>query len=372
MEKAWLGEDLIDLSRLTRDEIARLNRRAKYTCFTCKKDVIFKNGTRKKAHFAHAGEVEYRWQPEGAEHRLVKECLAKWLRELKVTVEVERRMPAIDRIADVYFEFQGRKYVFEVQKSPMSDLEFDKRIDDYAQIGITVIWIFLGEVSKKKNRYALPAVIQGRNLDRVIHFCTKSARLTVFEQPVFLSAKMIYSRASSRRLVNVHLNELLMPIKKRIWLDETWLEVKEQFRLKGWSHISKSEMKLVEQCLLRGFNLAMVPPVVGWPVPGVAMRKPLFVWQMYVVVILLKYVKPDDVFTVQDIQRFLVMEYDLVGREGSAIQLEMYLRWLMKFGILSGRKGSYRYLKLPEIKKTMESCLESDRILYDQIVNRSK
>jgi len=372
MERAWLGDDLIDLSRLTRDEIAHLNRRARYTCFTCKKDVVFKNGARKKAHFAHVGEEKRNWQPESAAHRLVKEALARWLREHHVPVEVERRFIDIDRIADVYFEFQGRRYVFEVQKSPMSDLEFKQRIDDYEQIGITVVWVFLGAVTQKKNCYRLPAVMQGRVLDKYLHFCTQRARMTLFEQPIFLSTRVVYCQAVNKRLADLSLGEVLRSTKGKVWLDASWLGVKEQFRRKGWVRGSKSEMKLVEQCLLRGFNLAMVPPIVGWPVPGGAMGKPLFVWQMYVVMILLKHFKVGDTVKIQEMVRLLVVEYEFFKGVEVAIQVKIYLRWLVKFGVLKQRGNQLEYFELPEIKKAMEGCLEGDRILYERIVNGSK
>jgi len=372
MEKALLGEELIDLSRLTRDEITKIDRKERYVCVTCQKEVAFKNGTRKRAHFAHLKEGERQWQPESAAHRLVKESLARWLRELCIPVDVERRFVEIDRIADVYFEFQGRKYVFEVQKSPMSDLEFQKRIDDYAEIGITVVWIFLGVVTKKKKCYRLPAVMHGRTLDTFIHFCTKTVRLTVFGHPVFLSTSAIYCQAISKRLVDVKLENLLSPAKKRVWMDESWVEVKEQFRRKGWARSSRSEMKLVEQCLLRGFNLAMAPPVVGWPVPGAALRKPLFIWQMYVVMVLLKHFRVGDVFKTQDVVRFLVGEYGMFEQKGVAWQVEAYLKWLVRFNVLVRRSDGFEYRKEPETFKAMESCLAGDRILYEEIVNGSK
>lgn len=301
VKRALLDDVLIDLERLTKSEIISINRNQNFLCEKCYKPVVFKNGIRKKAHFAHVKAGIGATQPESAAHKLVKEVMAKWLRNQGIHATVEHNFPVIERIADVYFKYQNAGYVFEIQKSSMSDAEFKQRILDYQRVDIEIIWIFLGEVKKRDHTYYLPSVMQGRPVGRLIHFCTKNANLTLFENPAYVSTKAIYSQTICRRLKKFYLQDLLKKTSGELFIDKQWLEVKFNFRRRGWFFASKAEKKLVEQCLLRGFNLAQVPSEVGWPVGGNGIHKSLFVWQAYVLIGIMIFFKIGDVFGVSDV-----------------------------------------------------------------------
>jgi competence CoiA-like predicted nuclease len=370
VKRALLGDVLIDLERLTKSEIMNINRNQNFVCERCHKPVVFKHGTRKKAHFAHVKAGIGATNPESAAHRLVKEVMARWLRNQRIHATVEHSFPAIDRIADVYFEYQGYGYVFEIQKSSMSEIEFKKRIFDYRQVGIEIIWIFLGEVKKQEYTYCLPPVMQGRPVTRLIHFCRLRANLTIFENPVYLTTKEIYSRVTCRRLRDFRVQDLLEKKPLSIYINEQWLDVKWNFRRRGWFFASKSEKKLIEQCLLRGFNLAGVPPEVGWPVPGNGINKHLFVWQTYVLVGIMKFLKIGDVFSVHDVMVILQREYQM-RRDGSAMQIKMYLLWLVKLEILRLSNGYFEYVSKPRVISSMEACLNRDELLVERAVLQS-
>jgi len=368
MKRALLGDVLIDLRRLTKLEIMNINRKQNFVCEKCHKPVVFKHGTRKKAHFAHMKAGKGVTNPESPAHRLVKETMAGWLRKQGVSTTVEHSFPAIDRIADVYFEYQGCGYVFEIQKSAMSETEFKKRISDYQQLGIEIIWIFLGEVKKQENTYSLPSVMQGRPVDRLMHFCTKYANLTIFESPIYISTKEIYSRTTCRKLRNFQLQDLLEKKHLSTYIDGQWLDIKWNFRRRDWFFVSKSEKKLVEQCLLRGFNLAQAPSEVGWPVPGNGINKHLFVWQTYVLIGMMKFLKIGDVFDTRDVMVILQREYQMGCGGGAMIQIKRYLIWLVKLEMLKFCDGYFEYVREPEVAVSMEVCLERDEILVEREV----
>jgi len=63
---------------------------------------------------------------------------------------MERPFPEINRVADLCW--QDRKIVFEIQCSPMSEVEAKGRIKDYASIGFSVIWLL---DDKRYNRKSL-------------------------------------------------------------------------------------------------------------------------------------------------------------------------------------------------------------------------
>jgi len=198
----------------------------------CQKPVVFKNGTRKRAHFSHEKEGVSISNPESAAHILVKHSLARWLEEQQVMVEVEKRFPQIDRIADVYFEYQNLQYVLEIQKSPMSDAEFNQRVNDYQSINATVLWIFLGNVSEKDSRFRLPPVMLGREIPRLFHFCVRTAKLQIFKAPVFLTTREIYANPIRGKLTEFSVESLLEVEVggERVHFDESWLEIKKRFR----------------------------------------------------------------------------------------------------------------------------------------------
>ena len=368
VQRAVLDDVLIDLERLTKLEILNINRNQNFVCERCYTPVVLKHGTRKKAHFAHVKTGIGASNPESVAHKLVKEVMARWLHNQGISAAVEYSFPVIGRIADVYFEHKGSEYVFEIQKSSMSETEFKKRIFDYGRLGIEIIWIFLGEVKKQGNTYYLPPVMQGRPVARLMHFCRSYANLTIFENPVYVSTKEIYSRAIRRRLRNFRMQDLLVKKHHGIYIDKQWLSIKWNFRRRGWFFASKSEKKLVEQCLLRGFNLAQVPPEVGWPVPGNGIDKHLFVWQSYVLVGMMKFLKIGDVFGVRDVMVILQREYQMTWGSGAAMQIKMYLIWLVKLEMLKLSDGYFEYVNKPGVIASMEACLNRDELLVERAV----
>ena len=77
-------------------------------------------------------------------HKVIQKTLADFLRG-SVT---EYRFPSIRRIADVVFF--PKKIIFEVQCSPISIEDVQKRNRDYSSLGFTVIWILHDRIYNKK------------------------------------------------------------------------------------------------------------------------------------------------------------------------------------------------------------------------------
>ena len=368
MRQAMLENVLIDLDTLTKSEIMNLHQGRNFSCVKCAKPVIFKNGTRKRAHFAHEKNGITIGQPESATHLLVKHSLAKWLERQGCLATVERRFPEVDRIADVYFEYKNLPYVLEVQKSPISDIEYQQRIADYQKVNATVLWIFLGTVTQTGNIFQLPPVMLGRNSERLFHFCVRTAKLTIFANPVFLTNSKIYAKGVCKSLGSLQIGSLIEPIGKGIFFDDSWLTVKRKFRERGWYHAGRNERKLIEQCLLRGFNLPLLPTEVGWPVAGDAIRKPLFIWQACVLIIILKHVKVNDKFYITYLMNLLEFEFNIIWTDDARRQVKKYLEWLVMFGILTKRGRYFEYVKLPKISGMMEENLCHDEQVTNTLV----
>ncbi|MCB1106969.1 MAG: hypothetical protein KDK76_02615 [Chlamydiia bacterium] len=77
-------------------------------------------------------------------HRAIQKVMVEHLPE----AVTEHRFPSIQRIADVvYFP---KKIIFEVQCSPISLGEVQRRNRDYSSLGFTVIWILHDRIYNKK------------------------------------------------------------------------------------------------------------------------------------------------------------------------------------------------------------------------------
>lgn len=356
-----LDQKIIDLEKLTKPEIMKLNRRQNFTCLTCKKPVVIKKGTRKRPHFAHEKEGVTIGASESATHLLVKHALAKWLQNQYIHATVEKRFTTIDRIADVYFQYENVAYAIEIQKSPMSDGEFEQRISDYRSVGITVLWVFLGElIEKGRNLYRLPPVMLGRHHEKLIHFCNKTAQLRIFFQPVFVTTKDVYAKPVCCRLSAIQMTNLLKKPEKQHHFDPSWLDIKRRFRTHSWFYVSKSERKLLEQCLLRGFNLSQLPTEIGWPVAAYASGKHLFVWQAYVLLTIMKYFKIGEQFTSTQLVKFMAAEYQLEIKKDLYQQVINYLKWLQMFGIIKENHAFFEYVQAPIVSQLMEEQMKRD------------
>lgn len=364
-----LGHEKIDLNKLTQPEIIKLKRRKKFLCVVCKKPVILRNGEKKRAHFAHQKEGISTSQHESAAHILVKHTMVKWLKNQNIEAKIEKRFSAIERIADVYFEYKGAKYIMEIQRSSMSNLELKERIRDYQSIGAAVLWIFIGDIIKKEHTVRLPPVMLGRGLSRIFHFCIQSANFQIFDSPIFVTTRDIYTKPICRQLNGFQIADLLSEssFEGLMHCSQSWLEIKRKFRRYGWFHATKSEKKLLEQCLIRGFNLSLLPTEIGWPVAGNAINKHLFIWQSYVLLTMMKHFNIGDIFSLDRLVKLLKIEYQVIMRDGAYDQVNKYLKWLLMFGIVKENNGDFEYIKLPKVEINMEAYLSRDKRFVDTV-----
>jgi competence protein CoiA len=116
--------------------ISRAEKNVFYTCVECGKKLIPKLNAQ-SPHFAHAQEGVCRQTGTSLTHTQTQ----RYLQALFPcgTCFLEYPFPKLGRIADVYCP--KRKFVFEIQCSPISIEEVEKRNGDYGSLGLQVIWI---------------------------------------------------------------------------------------------------------------------------------------------------------------------------------------------------------------------------------------
>lgn len=139
------GEQSIYSFRLGRsdwDALAEANREEHHLRMACcNSAVTLKRSRYGTQFFAHAHQGECSSAPESAEHLRAKEIIARVVAEYGWEVSVEYRHPKGNWIADILAERDGRRIVFEVQLSPQTPIETERRDERYRVDGVECVWL---------------------------------------------------------------------------------------------------------------------------------------------------------------------------------------------------------------------------------------
>lgn len=151
MLRAYTNENKeINLIKFTcKEKLHRIKEENEFYCPWCKEKVILKIGNVMIPHFAHIVKSNCKNTNESLKHRQGKRNLSMWLTYQGIDHNVEVVLKEINRIADIYFVHNNKKYVIEYQCSTIPVTDVVKRSDDYKSIGITPIWILGKKVSTK-------------------------------------------------------------------------------------------------------------------------------------------------------------------------------------------------------------------------------
>jgi len=131
-------------------------------CHLCGGDLIIKAGLIRMKHFSHKPDspcgCDYDRHPESYEHlffkRLLSEGLGSEFQEyLDVKPKLEYPIHEVRRIADIVFEFpNGWLVAHEIQLSPITIEELEKRTNDYRNAGVDVVWWLGNRADTEHNR----------------------------------------------------------------------------------------------------------------------------------------------------------------------------------------------------------------------------
>jgi len=110
-----------------------------YKCRECGQNVRVRGGIHRQPHYYHLQPNRAcKQHSKGMAHLMLQQFLKKQLPEGEV--ELEHRFPEIGRIADV--AWIPKRLIYEIQCSPITSEEIEKRNASYAAIGYQVVWIF--------------------------------------------------------------------------------------------------------------------------------------------------------------------------------------------------------------------------------------
>lgn len=154
MQSAWCAEQQCRVTIGVDDlegKIRPLSNARSLICPNCGHNIILKAGEIVTHHYAHWDErnvecTDEFYEPDGPEHQAMKLAVLKFLRELlpgALKVEIEVPIPQTGQRADVLAEREdGQRFAIEVQISPLTAEEWQRRHDLYQSVNITDIWLF--------------------------------------------------------------------------------------------------------------------------------------------------------------------------------------------------------------------------------------
>jgi len=120
-----------------------------FLCLDCNEKVILKKGKVKIHHFAHTPDINCEYgKGKGIEHITAQKVIYDELKNQGIKVELEYKINK--RRADVYYEFNDKKYVVELQKSGIKLEELSQRIIDYCNYDCEILWVLFKQFDKIK------------------------------------------------------------------------------------------------------------------------------------------------------------------------------------------------------------------------------
>lgn len=150
------------------EQLQQWSRERTLYCPNCRGLLHVRGGPEKQMqlHFAHQkGECAWSTEAESVRHARGKMALAQWLRQQfpQATVRLEERLPAPNRIADVFMvTTDGQRWAIEFQCAPLDLDEWRHRHTAYRAAGVRDVWI-VGNNRREKQEAFIEALIATAN-----------------------------------------------------------------------------------------------------------------------------------------------------------------------------------------------------------------
>jgi competence CoiA-like predicted nuclease len=197
-----------------------------YFCPECGGTVRKRRSSKKRAHFYHLRDPKTRHQREKSPAHLAIQHHLFSLFPPGIAF-LEHRFKEISRIADVAVPTKG--LLFEIQCSPITLQEVEKRKNDYAALGLQIVWILHDKLFNKRTRSLVEETLRkgpcyytdGKSFyDQADLFDHKRRLYRSVPYPIDLTRPQINTLATSRTLYfigDVTHKTLLYP-SYRTWL----------------------------------------------------------------------------------------------------------------------------------------------------------
>lgn len=131
--------------------------RRTYRCSHCQKPVRARRGLHRVPHFYHLrASPSCRLYSKSEDHLVAQLYIRSLLPPGEATIE----QPFFEllRVADVIWE--SKKIIFEIQCSPLTPYEAEKRTDDYRRVGYQLVWILDDKYYNKRHVKPAEALVR--------------------------------------------------------------------------------------------------------------------------------------------------------------------------------------------------------------------
>jgi competence protein CoiA len=297
-----------------RETLLYLRSKEEFFCPVCGENVTLKLGEKRIYHFAHQGGGNCRefYENETDYHMNGKLQLYQWLRSQKISVELEFYDKEIQQRPDIMFIFNGKKIALEYQCSAISEQLFTKRTDKYLQHGYTPLWILGGNhfkqyhddtVSLTNFHYLFLRKMNAGQFYIPYYFSDKKTFHHLYSIFPF-SIKKALAKKSTYLLDQMTLSQLLeQNVSPKINI-KAWKEKLERYQLHWSSYPSPHQKQFLNELYYRRMNLFLMPPEIGLPVPhSWLIQTPVFIWQIYLYLDILRQRIPGDFFSMAEVER---------------------------------------------------------------------
>jgi competence protein CoiA len=291
------GELFSLLDKNNVDELRDLRYRSEFYCPGCKEAVMLKLGVKKRPHFAHFKQSNCHAysEPESSYHLEGKKLLYEWLEDQSLLVELEKYLPDLAQIPDLYLTYKGSQIALEYQCSTIPQDIFLRRTSGYLKKEITPIWI-LGD---KRITQVTPNIIQLHEMDLLTArtFKNSSKQLYIFTINPFNKRFTIYSNiypltytrafATTNSLLfsSISFQNIVKPLNSAVSpaLLSIWLKQKYNWRFHMFRNSSPSVHYLKIYYYNHHRHFSLFPAEVGIPTHYLAyIQTPSYVWQAWV------------------------------------------------------------------------------------------
>lgn len=121
-----------------------------FTCQVCGGEMaLVTPQIRSRPHFRHRAESNCAWEPETPDHENAKLAVCDEINRLGIG-HADIEVPIGGFVADVLWNAEGQYVAFEIQRANYSWAKFDEKLAGYAEQGIGVVYLFIGEQFYKK------------------------------------------------------------------------------------------------------------------------------------------------------------------------------------------------------------------------------
>jgi competence protein CoiA len=357
-----------------------------FSCPECGSRLLIKAGSGKvRRHFAHARKTSCNGSEESFEHQYVKEQLVLWLKTHGYQPKKEFTVPGSGgRRADIYVFLNGRKVVFEIQKSYLPAREFNKRQTIYCEAGYDVFWIGV-ETSEKhifKKRMSALETIRFRAFPFMHSFCYKIAENALYMEfghvqfqtgmSLFHFKKITWEKDPCESLYPSQPSPAAAAYKEKV--NQEWKSLSRKKRLFPKFGYSRAEKKILSYYYKHQLSLNYYPSLCFLPVYSFfGVQTGAEVWQSW---IHWKYVQhKGSRFTLSEVCLSIINEpefhsFPMTDHPANAVRLALrkYFFIMESLGVLKRiYPGVYLVIQPLTVKKPMEQLLEDDKFIYNKI-----